>query len=172
MARTKSHQPDLQRSFTITLFITCCWDVIAIFALTCPGSHLAPCCAAVRLFPHRTQWSCWAFLSPYIPISLHARGGAEEEEERQNGAGHRGGHGCTQSFSCLCSRLSAFSYLVICFVAEIKLGINQRTVRKDGTDSSGGCKVSRLGSSSAFCRGIKVWEYEYNPLLSTGKWLK
>lgn len=44
-------------------------------------------------------------------------------------------------------------------------------LRKDGTDSGGGCKVSRLSSSSAFCRGIKVWEYGYNPLLTTGKLL-
>lgn len=120
MARTKSHQPVLHRGFTITWFIACCGDVIAIFALTCPGSHLAPCCAAVRLFPHRTQWSCWAFLSPYIPISLHARGGAEEE--RQNGAGHRGGHGRTRSFSCHCSRLPAFSNLVICVCCWDQVG--------------------------------------------------
>lgn len=119
-------------SYLVTAWLNFCYDLNVLIALSCCGSRVASCCAAVTLFPPTAQRPRWAFLPPYIPI-MHRRG-------RNGGASWRwpqGRHGCTHSVPCHSSRITtgvviAVAVVVVILslvaVAEIKSGSPYRLV--------------------------------------------
>ncbi len=125
-----------------------------------------------------TQWTSWALLRPYIPISLHLRTATRRRSVNGAGTGQQGGHGGAEPcilFSLYtegcCDEImfdatwnhGRAAFVFICSCAET---LPVRCAKLRLSEGEAAKFLGRAPNQGGYFRGMKVWGYRTTKILT------